>query len=384
MSTFIQNISRSGQFLETEHGLVMVLLLFGLLTYRGPKLKGWVPIVLVSGILISIFTPAYEIDLFWPVITGLVVPPFLWQAAVAVTKSGPIRRQWSLLVWVITLLLVIFSLFQFGQLPLSTALLLGILSMTLVWYFRELNIERSYLSTVGLIALVVLLVEIDLVVLSINFWVGTLASGTAIGIGVGFLGIYLYRRLRRLKREIEWKNAFFFGLAYFAYLAGIFFQTSAITTTLAAALVVSVFGYSTGLWYRQKDIPVPSNTPIFFYLAAGLWLALGWQAHVAIDPTSLMGILAALVVITLGILAAWKIAPLSSENRWSRLLRKEVGVLLLLLGSLLFWPQEAFLTTISVEIALVAGIFLIILLRVSIKPFFDLIGVQLSWPSNTD
>jgi hypothetical protein len=67
------------------------------------------------------------------------------------------------------------------------------------------------------------------------------------------------------------------------------------------------------------------------------------------------------------------------EDRWIRLLRKETGVLLLLLGGILFWPQQAFLTTISVEIALLAALFLIILLRVSIKTLFELIGVQFSW-----
>ena len=376
MTEFFNAVFSSGTLLETEHGLVMLLLLFGLLTYRGKRLSKWVPVAFIGGLMLSLFTPIHEINLFWPVIAGLVVPPFLWQAAVAVTKSGPIRRQWTLVVWMGTLVLVTLSLRMFGGLPFSNALLLGILAVTLVWYFRELNVERSYLSTIGLITLVVLLEEIDLALVSLQLWLGTLASGTAIGIGLGFLGIYLYRKFKQFK----WKNAFFFGWAYVAYLVGIALETSAIATTLAAALVVSTYGFSIGLWLRQKDIPVPSNTPFFFYLSASVWLALGWQAHTVLDPTSLYGIFAALAVITLSILIIRRVSPISSENRWRRLIRKETSAFLLLLGSVLFWPQQAFLSTISVEIALGAAVFLIILIRYSIKPIFDLLGVQLSWP----
>jgi hypothetical protein len=322
-----------------------------------------------------VFTPLHEINLFWPVITGFIAPPFLWQAAVGVAKSGPVRRQWSLLIWVITLVLVTFSLSFFSKLPFSNALLMGVLAVTLVWYFRELNVERSYLSTIGLVALVVLLVEIDLAVLSLRSWLGTLASGTAVGIAVGFVGIYLFRRVKQRK----WKNVFFFGWTYVAYLAAIAIDTSAIAATLATALVVSTYGYSIGLWRRSGDIPVPSNTPFFFYLAAGVWITLGWQAHAVLSLTSLSGIFPVLVIVAISVLVIRKIAPILKEDRWIRLLRKETGVLLLLLGGILFWPQQAFLTTISVEIALLAALFLIILLRVSIKTLFELIGVQFSW-----
>ena len=366
----------SGTLLDTEHGLVMLLLLYGLLTYRDEKVSRWVPLVILGGILLSLTTPVHEMRLFWPVITGLVVPPFLWQAAVAVTKSGPLRRQWSLVVWVVTLVLVTISLWVFGGISVSTAMLFGILTVTLVWYFRELKIERSYLSTIGLITLVVLLTEVDLALVSLRFWLGSLLSGAAIGIAIGFLGVAIYRRLRKTRL----KNLLFFVWAYLAYLTGLAFDTSAIVTTLAAAQVVSTYGFSIGLWVSQKDIPIPSNFPLFFYLSAGVWITLGWQAHTVFNPENLIGILMALAVVTISVLVIWKVAPISTENRLVRLIRKETGVFLLLFGGAIFWPQPAFLTTISVEIALGAGILLIFLLRFSLQPVFDLIGVQLSWP----
>jgi hypothetical protein len=376
MTEFINSILSAGALLDTEHGLVMLLLLYGLLTYRDEKVSGWVPLVILGGILLSLATPVHEIKLFWPVITGLVVPPFLWQAAVAVTKSGPLRGQWSLVVWAVTLVLVTIVLWVFGGISVSTAMLFGILTVTLVWYFRELKIERSYLSTIGLITLVVLLTEVDLALVSLRFWLGSLLSGAAIGIAFGFLGVAIYRRLRITRM----KDIFFFFWAYLAYLTGLAFDTSAIVTTLAAAQVVSTYGFSIGLWVNRKDIPIPANFPLFFYLSAGVWITLGWQAHTVFDPENLIGIFMALAVVTISVLVIWKVAPISTENRLVRLIRKETGVFLLLFGGAIFWPQQAFLTTISVEIALGAGILLIFLLRFSLQPVFDLIGVQLSWP----
>lgn len=378
IGTLLNSVISSGSPLETEHGLVMLLLLYGLLTYRGKRLTKWVPFVILGGITLSVLTPVHEISLFWPVITGVVVPPFLWQGAVAITKSGLLRNRLNLLIWVGTLSLVIFSLVQFSGLPFSNALLLGFLAMTLVWYLRELNADRTFLSTLGLIALVVLLVEVDLAVVSLRFWLRNLVSGTAIGFALGFIGIYVYRR--QIKSQAM-KDIFFFGWAYLTYLIGLAFGTSPVATTLAAALVVAIYGYSIGLWYTPKSIPVPANTPFFFYLASIVWITLGWQAHTSVDIAGVGGILAAMTVITIGVLIARRIAPISTENRGLRLLRKEIRVFLLLFGSVLFWPKQAFLSTVSVEIGLVAAVLLVILLRYAIHPIFDLMGIQLSWPS---
>lgn len=374
MSGFITAIFSSGNLLETEHGLVMLLLLYGLLTYRGQG-KKWVPAVIIGGILLSLFTPIHEIDLLWPAATAIIVPPFLWQGTVAVTKSGPLRGKPGLMVWFATLALVSLSLWFFAKLAVSNALLLGVLTVTLVWYFRELNVERSYLSTFGLITLVVLLVEIDLALYSWQIWLGTLASGAAIGIAVGFVGVYLLRKAKSFK----WRNAFFFAGAYAAYLTGLLFETSAITTTLASALVISTYGLRAGLWERRKDIPVPSRFLFFFLLGSAVWTLLGWQAHTSLNPSSLYGILPALAIIAASIFIIRKLVPISTENRMGRLIRKETGVFLLLLGSILFWPQQAFLSTLSVEIALITAALLILLLRKAINPLLDLIGVESNW-----
>ncbi len=64
MTEFFNMVFSSGTLLETEHGLVMLLLLFGLLTYRGKRLSKWVPVAFIGGLLLSLFTPIHEINLF--------------------------------------------------------------------------------------------------------------------------------------------------------------------------------------------------------------------------------------------------------------------------------------------------------------------------------
>lgn len=370
----------AGNPLETEHALVMLLLLYGLLTF-GDRIHKWIPLaVVLTGVLLAVFTPVHQIDLFWPLITGLIVPPFLWEAAVAVTKSGKLRNMRRLVIWGISLLLISASLYIFSALPISNALLLGMLTVTLIWYFRELKTERSYLSTLGLIALAVLLVEVDLAVVSLEYWIGTLFSGVAIGFVLGFVGIFIYRRVNWWK----YKNIFFLLWAYLVYLVGLVMEISGIATTLAAALIVATYGYSIGLWYRQKDIPVPSNSLVFFYLSASVWITLGWQAHATVDSISFVGLIETLIIISILIFAIRKLSANPTGANWIRLLRKELSVLMLLVGSLLLWPREAFLTTLSVEIALAAALLLIIVLRETINPIFEFIGTQLSWPSEDE
>lgn len=369
----------NGGLLETEHALIMLLLLFGLLTFNQRPLASWVPLVILLGMGLSILTPVHPLELFWPWITGLVVPPLMWQAALAVTRSGPLRKGGSLAIWAAVLLGVAAGLALLNQTPVAYALLIGILAVTLVWYFRELKVERSYLSTIGLITLAVLLLEIDIALVSPRPWIGNLLSGIAFGIATGFAGIYLFRRLKPSTGA-----GFFIVLSYAAYLIGLAVGVSAIAVTMAAALVVATYGYSTRIWATPADIPAPAKTTFFFLLASGVWILLGWQAHTEPVVADLAGILFAMLSITLGIFVVRRWVPLDASDGWRRLARKEVRVFLLLIGASLYWPQEATLTALNVEVALVSAILLMILLREAIKPIFDLLGIKLSWPSEED
>lgn len=365
--------------LDTEHALIMLLVLFALLTFNQRPWSRLVPLIVLAGLALSVITPVHDIDLLWPVLSGVVVPPLMWGAALAVTRSGSLRRGRSLVIWLLVLAGVAASLFVVGQKPLGYSLLISIMAVTLIWTLRELTVERSYLSTLGLVALAILLLEIDVAVISPRSWMGTLIAGVAFGLAVGFISLSIYRRLP----PPVWRG-YFWITAYIAYLTGLVFGVSPIATTLATAIVVATYGYSTRLWPTPSDIPAPGQSLAFFTLASIVWLVLGWQAHIQPGATDLTGILAAMVVVTLGIIVIRNQVPLNQEKRWSRLVRKEIRVLLLLVGASFFWPLQADLTVLSVEIAILSAVLVIFLLRQSIKPIFDLFGIHLDWPSGSD
>lgn len=56
-------------------------------------------------------------------------------------------------------------------------------------------------------------------------------------------------------------------------------------------------------------------------------------------------------------------------------MRKERKVLLLLLGTLLLWPQEAVLTPWPVAVALLAALVAMLMLRIVLHPVFYLLGI---------
>ncbi len=56
----------AGSSLVVEHALIMVLLLVGLLSIRGPKRK-YVPWVILAGVALSLFTPVHIIEPAWPI-----------------------------------------------------------------------------------------------------------------------------------------------------------------------------------------------------------------------------------------------------------------------------------------------------------------------------
>jgi hypothetical protein len=85
-----------------------------------------------------------------------------------------------------------------------------------------------------------------------------------------------------------------------------------------------------------------------------------------------------------GVLVGRWLAPVPGEVVQSlpqALLRKEGKVFLLLLGTLLLWPQqEAVLAPGSLAVALLAALVAVLILRIVLYPLFGLIGIELQPP----
>ena len=367
-----------GSPLELEHALIMLLLLMGLLSIQG-KHRRYVPWVIVGGVVLSLFTPTHYLELAWPILTALVLPPLLWQVSINLSSIRPAFSWRSLLAWLLMVLLIGLALHYGGEVLLTGALLIGVLAASLIWQVQERFTGSSDLGAFGLLTLALLLVEVDVVIHPLRPFLGSLFSGAALGLFLGYIGVRLAPRFPVGKA----RSLFYLGLIYMAYLGGVMIGTSGITMAIVTGLVVASYSSSQGLWPTKNEWPAPLDNGWIFALIAGAWLLLGWQAHVPLTPVHVTGIGFVLVAAALGILASRWLAPLPESLAQpvpKSLIRKEGKVLLLVLGVFLMWPQEAILTLVPLAVALFAALVVIFILRIVIYQVFEMAGIKLQWP----
>ena len=367
-----------GSPLELEHALIMLLLLMGLLSIQG-KHRRFVPLVIVGGVALSLFTPTHYLELAWPILAALLLPPLLWKVSINLARIRPAFSWRSLLAWLLMIFLIGLALHYGGEVLLTGALLIGVLAASLIWQVRERATGSSDLGAFGLLTLALLLVEVDVVLHPLRLYLGSLFSGAALGLFLGFIGVRLAPRFPAGKA----RSLFYLGLIYLAYLGGVMIGTSGITMSIVTGLVVATYSSSRGFWSTKKEWPAPLNNMWVFALMAGAWLILGWQAHVPLTTVHVTGIGFVLVAAALGILASRWLAPMPESLAQpvpEALMRQEGKVLLLLLGVFLMWPQEGILTLVPLAVALFAALVVIFILRIVIYQVFEMAGIKLLWP----
>ncbi|MBN1119775.1 MAG: hypothetical protein JXJ17_01755 [Anaerolineae bacterium] len=366
----------TGSLLDVEHALTLLLLLVGLLSIEGRQ-RRFVPWVILAGIVIALVTPIHTIEPAWPVLTAILVPILMWQVALRIATA---RSMWSWkqgLSWLIIATLLGAALYASGSQDIGSTILLSVVAASLVLQVREQPSDGIYLSAFGLLTVALLLAEVDLTLHSIGTWLGTLFSGVGFGLALGVVAVIVAKRFIPL----ETRNMFFLIVAYVAYLVGIVFGISGIALTLMTGLVVAVYGLHTGMWPGEDSLPSPLNRVGAFWMLAGAWVLLGWQAHVPLSTTRVAGIGFSLVAVGIGVLAArWLAPPHQDETHspWKRLWLKERKVFLLVGGKLLLWSPDITLEPLIVAVALVGSIIVFGLLRYILYPFFRMIGVELN------
>ena len=367
-----------GSPLELEHALIMLLLLVGLLSIRG-KYQRYVPWVIVGGVALSMFTPTHIIKPDWHILSALILPPLIWQVAIRLASVRPAFSWRSLLAWLLTIILIGLALNFGGKVLLASALLIGVLAAGLMWQLHERDIGSSDLGAFGQLTLALLLVEVDAALHPLGPFLGSLFSSAALGLLLGYVGARLAHHFPAgLAR-----NLFYLGLIYFAYLAGVMIGTSGITMAIMTGMVVASYSYSVGLWPTKEEWPAPLNQGWVFVPMAGIWLLLGWQAHVPLTAVHITGIGLVLVAAAFSVLIGRWLAPMPEDSAQplpQSLLRKEGKVFLLLLGVLLLWPQEAVLTPLPLAVALLAALVIIFILRIVIYQVLDMAGIEQRWP----
>jgi hypothetical protein len=152
-----------------------------------------------------------------------------------------------------------------------------------------------------------------------------------------------------------------------------------VVTAAVTALMVSIYGYNVGLWPTTQVLPAPLNRSVVFVVLTGVFLLLGWQAHVPLTGARVAGIGLGVVAAAMGIVLGRWLAPLPEEATLplhQALLRKERKVALLLVGTLLLWPQEALLEPWPLALALLGALVAILFLRFMLDPVFGLFEIQ--------
>jgi hypothetical protein len=120
---------------------------------------------------------------------------------------------------------------------------------------------------------------------------------------------------------------------------------------------------------------------------AATWLLLGWQAHVPLATTHVMGIGLGLVAAAVGVLVGRWLAlpPVGAVRPLSKaLLRKQRKVFLLLLGALLLWPREAVLGPWPLTVALLAALATMFILRTMLHGVLGLLGIEIRQPEASE
>lgn len=397
-----------GDTVTLEHALTMLLLLVGLLSIQREQ-RRFVPWVILVGVALSLFTPFHTLGIAWPIILALVLPPLLWQVAVrlATGHSEVTPRVW--LAWLLTALLIGLALVVGGGVPPASAALLGILAASLAWQVRERATGGTELGGFGQLALALLLAEVDVTLHPLGPFLGSLFAGAGLGVLLGYIGVQVAFRLP----VGEARNYFCLGLAYVAYLAGALMGGSGVATATMTGLMVAVYGYNAGLWPDEEMLPAPLSHLGVFALMVGVFLLLGWQAHVPLTTPRGLGIVLGTLAAAIGILVGRQLAPVpatlpSSLARKAKpsvpassrlgqdgarqagqvtelgavqfvrqaLFKKERKVFLLLLGTLLLTPQEAILEPWSLAVALLAALVVVLVLRILLIPIFELFGIE--------
>ncbi|GAB4536463.1 MAG: hypothetical protein Kow0063_22010 [Anaerolineae bacterium] len=368
----------AGSTLALEHALIMALLLVGLLSIRGEQ-RRYVPWVVLAGVALSLFTPVHALDFTWPVVSILILPPLLWQMAtrMATARAAVAPKVW--LAWLLVVLLISLALGVGARVPPASALLLGILAASLVWQIRERAAGSTDLGGFGQLTLALLLAEVDVALHPLGFFLGSLFAGAVSGLLLGYLGVRIAFRFP----STEARNLFCLALAYLAYLGGALMGGSGVVTATMTGLVVAAYGYHVGLWPSVATLPAPLSRWGVFVLLAGVFLLLGWQAHVPLMAPRVLGIGLGLVMAAVGVLAGRWLVPTSQETArpvLRALLRKERKVFLLLLGVLLLWPPGVVLELWSLLVALLAALVTLFILRIMLYPAFNLLGVDIQLP----
>lgn len=267
------------------------------------------------------------------------------------------------------MLLISAALWVGGALNLPGALLLGIIAASMIWSASEPESKSSYMSQLGPIAIVFLLIEVEAAVQSPNRYLGGIFSGMFFGLLFALIALALIRKVPE-----RWHSWIGVGQVYpaywLAYLAGV----SAVSAALVSVLVYIWLNRYFQLGLDQQPPPAPLNSWPGFIGILVLFLLLGWESHQPLTNLILVevlfGSLVGLLITWIGI--QWKIPAFQTKRPiWLT----GVRISALLLPTLLIWPRDLINEPILLAVAI--GIAILVI-------GFSFLGLEFYFPEHTE
>jgi hypothetical protein len=336
--------------IEFEHNLFIILLLTSILNAKPPRPR-WAALIILVGVLLVFIPPSHPMQIPWDIVLGLTIPLLLWQNVRRITNAdwhGPK----SLVLWGTAVAIIFAALWLGGALKWSGALLLGIVAASMIWRAGESESKASYMSQVGPVAILILLIEVEAAIQSPNQYIGGIFSGMFFGAVAALIGLSLTRRL-----PSKWHSAIGAGQVNLAYWISYFAGVSAVS----AAFVSVIVYFWLNRWFRlgmhEQSPQAPLNTWPGFVGILGLFLLLGWESHQPITNLILIEVLIGTVV---GVAISWigqrlKIPAFQTDTFWLAALR----VFILIFTTLLIWPRD--LIQESIQLAAAIGIAILVI-----------------------
>ncbi len=330
--------------IEFEHTLFMLLLLISLLNAKPPQQRWALGLVLV-GILLAFIPPARSLQIPWNILLGLVIPLILWQNIRRLLVAQWQIGRYELLLWGGTALIFGITFALSNDLNWLGAFSFGIIAASMIWRAAESDQTSSFISQIGPLTMIILLGEVEPVVVTPDYYLGSIFSGVFFGLVIAFLSAYGYRRYTGKMRE--WIIILQIYLAYWvAALVGV----SSVAAAITSVIVFTTIGLRESFWDDEATFLAPLNSWVGFGALLSLFVFLGWQSHLPLTPILILEtVMGTIIAVAAAGIGRWlKIPAFSDLSLW----RVGLRISLFLFPAFLLWPRGTLHQPLQLAVAL--------------------------------
>jgi hypothetical protein len=345
---------------DFEHSLLLLVLILALLNARPSRQRLTIPLLAI-GLVLTFVRPTTPLELPWELILFVTVPILIWQSARRLTAAAWWNVRLELALWFLAAVLFSALFMTVGSLVARDAALLGILLGSILWRTGEGDESPAFISQIGPLTIIFLLVETAPAVETPNRYLGGVASGLAVGIVIALGAVWLVSRVKE-----RWHDPIAVGQVYLAFALATLFEVSAVACALASVVVYYLAAVRRGVFRGGQMRPQPFNSWPGFLALLAVFVFLGWQAHQTLTgPVALEVGVGALIGLVVALGGQRLRIPVFSAS--GSVVIAAIRAAMLVLAALLLWPRDAPLTALALDLAVIAAA-LSLYLTISVLP----------------